>query len=111
MLTTTANRLMRRMFHSLYAILCLARIETPAAIFAPVKSRKSGTLRASKESSQLATKRTVADRLPKDTWDGHMHVIDPKRYPLAPGAVYVPSTNSVWDAVSFENTVGMKNIV
>ena len=40
-----------------------------------------------------------------------MHVIDPKRYPLAPGAVYVPSTNSVWDAVSFENTVGMKNIV
>lgn len=40
-----------------------------------------------------------------------MHVIDPKRYPLAPGAVYVPSTNSIWDAVSFENTVGMKNIV
>lgn len=40
-----------------------------------------------------------------------MHVIDPKRYPLASSAVYVPSTHSVWDAVSFENTVNMRNIV
>lgn len=40
-----------------------------------------------------------------------MHVVDPKRYPLAAGAVYEPSVHSVWDAVSFENTVGMRNIV
>lgn len=102
---------MKSMFHSFYAILCLAKIETRAAVFLPAKARKSNTLEASKQSSQRTTERTIVDRLPANSWDGHMHVIDPKRYPLATGAVYVPSTHSVWDAVSFENTVGMKNIV
>jgi len=40
-----------------------------------------------------------------------MHFIDPKRYNLAAGAAYVPSIHSVWDAVTFEDTVGMKNVV
>ena len=40
-----------------------------------------------------------------------MHFIDPKRYSLAEGAAYVPSIHSVWDAVTFEDTVGMKNVV
>jgi predicted TIM-barrel fold metal-dependent hydrolase len=40
-----------------------------------------------------------------------MHFIDPKRYSLAAGAAYVPSIHSVWDAVTFEDTVGMKNVV
>lgn len=40
-----------------------------------------------------------------------MHVVDPKRYPLAADAAYMPSTHSAWDAVSFENTVSMRNVV
>ena len=40
-----------------------------------------------------------------------MHFIDPKRYNLAEGAAYIPSIHSVWDAVTFEDTVGMKNVV
>ena len=105
------SRLIKSMFHSFYAILCLAKIETRAAIFLPAKSRKQSTLQNPKGNQQAATRRTLAIRLPAETWDGHMHVVDPKRYPLAPGAIYVPSTHSVWDAVSFENTVSMKNIV
>lgn len=111
MLTTAFGRLMESMFHSFYAVLCLAKIETRAAVFLPAKARKSDNVKTSKEQVRTATKRSIADRLPADTWDGHMHVIDPKRYPLASSAVYVPSTHSVWDAVSFENTVSMKNIV
>jgi predicted TIM-barrel fold metal-dependent hydrolase len=111
MLTTAMGSLMKSMLRSFYAILCLAKIETRAAVFLPAGSRKPSTLQASKACSQLSTKRKLADRLPADTWDGHMHVIDPKRYPLAAGAVYVPSTHTVWDAVSFENTVEMRNIV
>jgi predicted TIM-barrel fold metal-dependent hydrolase len=111
MLTTAVRHLMRSMFHSFYAILCLAKIDNRAAIFLPAKSRKTSTLQTTNARSQRATNRTVAERLPTDSWDGHMHVIDPKRYPLASCAVYVPSIHSVWDAVSFENTVSMKNIV
>lgn len=40
-----------------------------------------------------------------------MHIIDPSRYPLSGDAVYTPSVHSMWDAVSFEDTVSMKNIV
>lgn len=105
------SRLVKSMFHSFYAILCLAKIETRAAVFLPAKSRKQVTLQTSRECPQPVARRPLADRLPAETWDGHMHVVDPKRYPLAPGALYVPSTHSVWDAVSFENTVSMKNIL
>ncbi|KAI6803874.1 amidohydrolase 2 [Hortaea werneckii] len=53
----------------------------------------------------------LLSRLPNDTWDSHMHNIDPARYPLAADAAYTPSGHSLWDAVSFENSVSMKNIV
>ncbi|EMC96292.1 hypothetical protein BAUCODRAFT_70509 [Baudoinia panamericana UAMH 10762] len=40
-----------------------------------------------------------------------MHIIDPDRYPLAPGAAYVPPVHNIWDAVANETTFGMKHIV
>ncbi|KAK5702752.1 hypothetical protein LTR97_003698 [Elasticomyces elasticus] len=55
--------------------------------------------------------RTLAERLPEDTWDSHMHVIDPARFPLSPDAAYVPQRHDLFDAVSFESSVSMKNIV
>jgi predicted TIM-barrel fold metal-dependent hydrolase len=99
MLTTAMSRLIKSMFHSFYSILCLAKIETRAAIFLPAESRKHSTIKTPKEKQKPAARRTLAERLPEETWDGHMHV------------VYIPSTHSVWDAVSFENTVSMKNIL
>lgn len=111
MLTTAMSRVIYGMFHSFYAILCLAKIETRAAVFLPAKSRKQSTIQTPKESEKSVARRTLASRLPEETWDGHMHVVDPKRYPLASSAIYTPSTHSVWDAVSFENTVSMKNIL
>jgi predicted TIM-barrel fold metal-dependent hydrolase len=106
MLTTVMSHLIKSMFH----LLCLAKIETRAAIFLPAGSRKQSTIESPQEKRKPA-RRTLADRLPEETWDGHMHVVDPKRYPLASSAIYTPSTHSVWDAVSFENTVSMKNIL
>jgi predicted TIM-barrel fold metal-dependent hydrolase len=113
MLTTAMSRLMQGMFHSFYAILCLAKIETRASVLLPASSRKQSTRQNAKESQQQqpVARRSLAERLPAETWDGHMHVVDPKRYPLASSAIYTPSTHSVWDAVSFENTVSMKNIL
>ncbi|KAK3116992.1 hypothetical protein LTR53_002074 [Teratosphaeriaceae sp. CCFEE 6253] len=55
--------------------------------------------------------RPLSGRLPQDTWDSHMHVIDPVRYPLSPDAAYVPQRHDLSDAVSFESTVGIENIV
>lgn len=56
------------------------------------------------------TKPSLADQIPKGSWDSHMHVIDAS-YPLAPDAVYRPSSFTLQDALSFESSVGMGNIV
>ncbi|KAF2174229.1 hypothetical protein M409DRAFT_62326 [Zasmidium cellare ATCC 36951] len=40
-----------------------------------------------------------------------MHIIDPSRYPLAADAPYTPGVHSTWDAVTFENSVDMRNII
>jgi predicted TIM-barrel fold metal-dependent hydrolase len=111
MSTATMGRFVKRMFHSFYAILSSVKIRTRASFLFPIKPTKSITFASSRQCTQPAPKRTLAQRLPVDTWDGHMHFIDPKRYSLAKGAAYVPSIHSVWDAVTFEDTVGMKNVV
>lgn len=111
MSTATMGRLVKRMFHSFYAILCSVKIRTRASFLLPFRPPKALTLGSSRKCLRQAPKRTFAQRLPVDTWDGHMHFIDPKRYNLAAGAAYVPSIHSVWDAVTFEDTVGMKNVV
>ena len=112
MSTATMGRFVKRMFHSFYAILSSVKIRTRASILLPFRPTKAVTFESSsRQCSKPAPKRTLTQRLPVDTWDGHMHFIDPKRYNLAAGAAYVPSIHSVWDAVTFEDTVGMKNVV
>lgn len=49
-------------------------------------------------------------RMPTDAWDSHMHVIDDK-FPFAPEAVYTPNTHTLNDAMTFESSVGINNIV
>ncbi|KFA64458.1 hypothetical protein S40285_01108 [Stachybotrys chlorohalonatus IBT 40285] len=40
-----------------------------------------------------------------------MHVVDPDRYPLDPAAVYRPRAHSLYDALSFESSVCLDNVV
>ncbi|KAK2762245.1 hypothetical protein FQN54_001255 [Arachnomyces sp. PD_36] len=49
--------------------------------------------------------------LPSQSWDSHMHVVDPGRYPLALGAAYTPSPHTIPQALAFESSVGIPNIV
>lgn len=53
----------------------------------------------------------IAQRIPPDAWDSHMHVVDPDTYPLGPEAAYRPNTYSLQQALAFEATVGIRNIV
>jgi predicted TIM-barrel fold metal-dependent hydrolase len=67
----------------------------------PVKvSARSDTVRAP----------TIAQRMPIDSWDSHMHVTDPN-YPLAAGAAYVPSLHNLTDVRNFEKTIGIRDTV
>ncbi|KAF3481146.1 4-sulfomuconolactone hydrolase [Arthroderma uncinatum] len=50
-------------------------------------------------------------KLPPSSWDSHMHIVNPEKYPLAPDAQYVPPVHTLADAMSFESSVGMRNIV
>ncbi|KAL5116705.1 hypothetical protein ACEQ8H_005454 [Pleosporales sp. CAS-2024a] len=48
--------------------------------------------------------------MPAHAWDCHMHVTDPA-YPLAAEAAYVPSLHSLDQALEFEATIGLSNMV
>lgn len=105
------NGLFRRMLHPFYALLCLAKIGSSAAVVLPGSSPRSALPEAYWKETKPNFKRPDFRRLPNDTWDGHMHIIDPNRYPLAADAAYTPGVHSTWDAVTFENSVDMKNII
>ncbi|KAG9689824.1 amidohydrolase 2, partial [Aureobasidium melanogenum] len=53
---------------------------------------------------------TIAQRMPADSWDSHMHVTDPD-YPLAKEAAYVPCLHTLDDVGNFEGTIGIRNTV
>ncbi|EEP78017.1 predicted protein [Uncinocarpus reesii 1704] len=54
---------------------------------------------------------TLRTAIPPQSWDSHMHIIDPDRYPLAPDARYKPQAHTLPDAINFESTVGLSNMV
>ncbi|KAL1988826.1 hypothetical protein VTN96DRAFT_7710 [Rasamsonia emersonii] len=71
---------------------------------------------ASKSQTQTQTAASVkpsplAQRIPPESWDSHMHVVDPQRYPMAPGALYTPRPHTLAHAQTFEASVGMRNVV
>lgn len=53
----------------------------------------------------------LADRIPKDTWDSHMHVVDPRTHPLSANAQYTPHPHTLEQALAFEKEFGISNIV
>ncbi|KAI3393692.1 hypothetical protein diail_3787 [Diaporthe ilicicola] len=50
-------------------------------------------------------------RMPVGSWDSHMHVVDPGRYPLSFAAVYKPSPHTVSQAIDFETSIGASHLV
>ncbi|KAL4999431.1 hypothetical protein BDV10DRAFT_184323 [Aspergillus recurvatus] len=71
-------------------------------------------------------KRTLVDKIPRGSWDSHMHVaaymeiytdtrynvqVDPVEYPLAEGALYTPKPHLLSEALLFEASAGIRNIV
>lgn len=79
-----------------------ARVWSSLKPYTPFFARPLSTVRPGTPS--------IWDQMPKDAWDSHMHVID-DRFPLAADAVYTPSTHTLSDAVAFESSVGIRNIV
>ncbi|KAG8159661.1 hypothetical protein KVR01_010298 [Diaporthe batatas] len=49
----------------------------------------------------------TARRLPVGSWDSHIHIIDPERFPLDPDRDYTPKAASVANASSFETSLGI----
>ncbi|KAG2421014.1 hypothetical protein HFD88_000630 [Aspergillus terreus] len=56
-------------------------------------------------------KLSLKNRLPPHTWDTHMHVVEPRRFPIAAEAVYQPAAHPLDEALAFESSLGINNIV
>ncbi|RDW95171.1 hypothetical protein BP5796_00934 [Coleophoma crateriformis] len=53
----------------------------------------------------------ITKEIPSGSWDSHMHVVDPGLYPLSSSAQYTPSPHTISQAMTFESSVGISNIV
>jgi predicted TIM-barrel fold metal-dependent hydrolase len=49
--------------------------------------------------------------LPEGTWDSHMHIVDPERFPLAADAQYRPHPHTIKDAKNFYSGLQIRNMV
>lgn len=75
------------------------------------ENAKTVTMTHSESRQTGQTKRSLAQRMPLGAWDSHMHVFDLENYDLIPNAIYRPNSYSLEQALDFEATVGIKNIV
>ncbi|KAJ5623762.1 Amidohydrolase 2 [Penicillium lagena] len=58
-----------------------------------------------------ASAASLKQRIPPNSWDSHMHVVEPQRFPVSPAAVYQPSAHTLVDALAFESALGIQNVV
>ncbi|KAF2083333.1 amidohydrolase 2 [Saccharata proteae CBS 121410] len=62
--------------------------------------------------SNSKPKPPLSHRIPKNSWDSHMHVVEPQIFPLSPTAAYTPShPHTLTQALTFESTLNIPNIV
>ncbi|RFU29530.1 hypothetical protein B7463_g6804, partial [Scytalidium lignicola] len=78
--------------------------------------RFGGSSPTRKSDLQLSThsspsSQSLIARIPFDSWDSHMHVVDPEQYPLSPTAAYVPHPHRLPEAIAFESSIGFRNVV
>ncbi|KAL4936833.1 hypothetical protein BDV06DRAFT_216341 [Aspergillus oleicola] len=60
--------------------------------------------------STILKNEPLKGRIPTRSWDSHMHVTDPQ-YPLIASAAYKPTLHLIEDAMTFESTLGIENVV
>ncbi|KAK3672439.1 hypothetical protein LTR78_007746 [Recurvomyces mirabilis] len=53
----------------------------------------------------------LTKRIPKGTWDTHMHVVDPRVFPLDKSASYQASPHTLNDAYNFLDQLGIEKMV
>ncbi|KAJ6191280.1 hypothetical protein N7519_001301 [Penicillium mononematosum] len=58
-----------------------------------------------------STSVSLKQRLPPKSWDSHMHVVEPDRFPVSPTAVYKPTPHTLPEALAFESDLGVENLV
>lgn len=72
----------------------------------------SNVAKFSGTSQNFRIKQSLLSRpLPKGTWDSHMHVVDPKAFPLDASAQYTPHPHTLADANAFYSQFGISNMV
>ncbi|KAI2706050.1 hypothetical protein CBS147332_7294 [Penicillium roqueforti] len=54
---------------------------------------------------------SLKQRLPPKSWDSHMHVVEPERFPISSTAVYKPTAHTLPEALAFESGLGVENLV
>ncbi|KAL4912830.1 hypothetical protein BDW62DRAFT_193771 [Aspergillus aurantiobrunneus] len=60
--------------------------------------------------NRLDSYKPLKNRIPSSSWDSHMHVVEP-RYPVITDAAYEPTLHTIDDAIAFESSLGIKNVV
>lgn len=53
----------------------------------------------------------LRQKIPSHSWDSHMHVVEPQRFPVCPSAVYQPKVHTLADALAFESALGFEKLV
>lgn len=69
----------------------------------------SQTLPLSKSNTLLDD--AILRLIPAQSWDSHIHVLDPSNYPLSSDAAYRPSTHTLTQALTLESSLGLRNVV
>lgn len=60
---------------------------------------------------RIHSRGNLLDKIPENSWDGHMHVFNPSKYPLSAEARYSPKQHLLSDALRFESSIGIRNII
>ncbi|CAG8188190.1 unnamed protein product [Penicillium olsonii] len=71
----------------------------------------STRLEARRSSHSSPPSISLKQRLPPRSWDSHMHVVEPERFPVSPAAVYKPTPHTLAEALAFESGLGVENLV
>jgi predicted TIM-barrel fold metal-dependent hydrolase len=101
------QRLLLSSFYSLFATFRTSFFFTPSTLNHGRGHTTPRTPTLAK--SQLPTR--LSRPLPPGSWDSHMHILDPLRYPLAKDALYTPQPYTLAQALAFEGSLGISTFV
>ncbi|CEO59181.1 hypothetical protein PMG11_03865 [Penicillium brasilianum] len=77
----------------------------------PTRITQRAVYVAAAGATAITSRLPLRKRIPLRSWDGHMHVVEPQRFPVAPTAVYQPEVHTLADALAFESSLGVENLV